>query len=286
MSWFKKPKRKLVAHKRDVPSHMWDKCGGCGEALYSGRLEQTQHVCFHCGYHFRITAQSYERILLDEERFEEVLDGGLRSKDPLAFVDSRPYKDRVTAAENKAGPHDAMYSGRGKIKGRSVCLGIMDFRFIGGSMGSVVGEKIRRLADRSYRDRIPLIIVSASGGARMQEGILSLMQMAKTAVALERLSDVAVPYISVLTNPTTGGVTASYAMLGDVILAEPGALIGFAGPRVIRETIRQDLPKGFQTSEFLEEHGMVDRIVSRCRLRRELAGLLNHMDSQPLEETG
>ncbi|MFQ5679570.1 MAG: acetyl-CoA carboxylase, carboxyltransferase subunit beta [Gemmatimonadota bacterium] len=276
MSWFKKPKQKLVSQKRDVPADLWEKCDGCGEILYSGRLEENLYVCPTCGYHFRISAAQYERLLLDEG-FVERYDVDLRSADPLGFVDSKTYVQRVEEAEEKAGPGDAIKTGFGLLEGREVCLGAMEFRFIGGSMGSVVGEKIRRLAGRAEEKQRPLIIVSASGGARMQEGVLSLMQMAKTAAALERLGEAAIPYISVLSNPTTGGVTASYAMLGDVILAEPGALIGFAGPRVIKETIRQDLPDGFQRSEFLEEHGMVDCIVPRAALKETVSRLLRHM---------
>lgn len=276
MSWFKKPKKKLVSQKRELPADVWEKCEGCGEILYSGRLEDNLYVCPACGYHFRISAERYQRILLDDGFLEEY-DGTLRSADPLSFLDSKPYVERIRDAEEKVGSWDAIRTGFGTLDGREVHLGAMEFGFIGGSMGSVVGEKIRRLAERSVESRRPVLIVSASGGARMQEGILSLMQMAKTAAALERLAEAAVPYISILANPTTGGVTASFAMLGDVILAEPGALIGFAGPRVIKETIRQDLPDGFQTAEFLQEHGMVDRIVPRGELKETLARLLAHM---------
>ncbi|MGH7539664.1 MAG: acetyl-CoA carboxylase, carboxyltransferase subunit beta [Gemmatimonadota bacterium] len=277
MSWFKKPKQKLVSQKRELPGDMWDKCEGCGEILYSGTLEENAYVCPRCGHHFRITVDQYEALLLDDGELFEEYDVHLRSSDPLGFHDSKPYPERIRQAEKKAGTHDAIRTGMGRIEGREVHLGTMDFRFIGGSMGSVVGEKIRRLATRSVEHERPLLLISASGGARMQEGIFSLMQMAKTAVALERLADARLPYVSILTNPTTGGVTASFAMLGDVILAEPGALIGFAGPRVIKETIRQDLPDGFQTAEFLEEHGMVDRIVARPELRETVARLLRHM---------
>lgn len=277
MSWFKKPKQKLVSQKRELPGGVWDKCDGCGEILYTARLEENLHVCPDCGHHFRITAESYEALLLDGGGLDEVYDGGLRSSDPLGFTDSKAYTDRIAAAEARGGDHDAIRTGLGAIHGRKVHLGTMDFQFIGGSMGSVVGEKIRRLADRSLDKGHPLILISASGGARMQEGIFSLMQMAKTAAALEQLAEAKIPYVSILTNPTTGGVTASYAMLGDVTLAEPGALVGFAGPRVIKETIRQDLPDGFQTAEFLEEHGMVDRIVPRHELRDALGVVLDHM---------
>lgn len=276
MSWFKKPKEKLVSQKRDLPADVWEKCDACGEILYSGRLAENYYVCPECGDHFRIRAEAYVELLLDEG-FEEEFDRELRSADPLDFQDSRPYTERISSAEEEVGPGDAVRTGAGTLDGRDVHLGVMQFKFIGGSMGSVVGEKVGRLIRRSTEERRPLVIVSASGGARMQEGILSLMQMAKTSAALERLSEAKVPYVSVLTHPTTGGVTASYAMLGDAILAEPGALIGFAGPRVIKETIRQDLPEGFQRSEFLEEHGMVDRIVKRADLKSMIALLLKHM---------
>jgi len=275
MSWFRKPKQKLVSQKRELAADVWEKCEGCGEILYRGRLEENLNVCPECGYHFRIVAPQYVDLLLDDG-FEQSYDGNLGSVDPLEFVDSKPYPQRVETAEDKLGPGDAIHTGHGKLDERDVNLGVMDFRFIGGSMGSVVGEKIRRLTERSVEDRVPLIIVSASGGARMQEGIFSLMQMAKTAAALERLSEARLPYLSVLTNPTTGGVTASYAMLGDMIVAEPGALIGFAGPRVIRETIRQELPDGFQRSEFLKEHGMIDVITPRGELKGTLSRLLGH----------
>lgn len=277
MSWFKKPKQKLVSQKRELRGEMWDKCEGCGEILYSGRLEENLHVCPHCGHHFRITAGSYEALLLDGGALQETFDTELRSIDPLEFRDSKRYVDRIEQAVGRGVTEDAIRTGRGRIEGKPVHLGTMDFRFIGGSMGSVVGEKIRRLAERAIQAKSPLVIITASGGARMQEGILSLMQMAKTAAALGELAEARLPYVSVLTNPTTGGVTASFAMLGDVILAEPGALIGFAGPRVIKETIRQDLPEGFQRAEFLEEHGMVDRIVPRTELRAAISSLIDHM---------
>ena len=276
MAWFKKPKQKLVSQKRELAADVWVKCDDCGEILYERRLRDNAHVCPQCGHHFRIPADEYIAVLLDDGFLEE-FDTTLRSSDPLGFVDSKPYTERVRDALSKIGPADAIRTGRGRLDGRDVHLGAMDFGFIGGSMGSVVGEKIRRLADRAREARDPLIIVSASGGARMQEGIFSLMQMAKTAAALERLAEERLPYISVLTHPTTGGVTASYAMLGDVILSEPRALIGFAGPRVIKETIRQDLPDGFQRAEFLLAHGMIDRIVPRVDLKPALSTLLHHM---------
>jgi acetyl-CoA carboxylase carboxyl transferase subunit beta len=276
MAWFRKEKQKLVAQKRELAADVWEKCDGCGEILYTRRLEENHRVCPECGHHFRISAPEYAELLFDEGLTEE-FDANLRSADPLSFVDSKPYTARIRDAEEKVGTYDAVLTGAGRIDGREVCAGIMDFGFIGGSMGSVVGEKIARMVERGVERSAPVVIVSASGGARMQEGIFSLMQLAKTSAALQRLAATGLPYISILTHPTTGGVTASYAMLGDVNLAEPGALIGFAGPRVIKETIRQDLPDGFQRSEFLKDHGMVDRIVSRGDMRDTVSLLLHHM---------
>ncbi len=276
MAWFRKEKQKLVAQKRELAADVWEKCEGCGEILYVRRLEENLRVCPGCGYHFQVSAPEYVDLLFDDG-FEEVFDGGLRSGDPLGFVDSKPYPLRISQAEKKVGTYDAVLTGAGRIEGREVCGAVMDFGFIGGSMGSVVGEKITRMVERAVERGSPVLIVSASGGARMQEGIFSLMQLAKTSAALRRLSEAQLPYVSILTHPTTGGVTASYAMLGDVNLAEPGALIGFAGPRVIKETIRQDLPDGFQRSEFLKDHGMVDRIVPRPQMRDTVALLLHHM---------
>ena len=276
MTWFRKEKQPLQSQKRELATDVWEKCDGCGAALYVRRLEENDRVCPECGHHFRIGAVDYLRILFDDG-FEEEFGANLRSADPLGFVDSKPYSLRIEIAEKKVGKHDAVLTGAGRIDSRLVCAGIMDFGFIGGSMGSVVGEKITRMIEGAIEREAPVIIVSASGGARMQEGIFSLMQLAKTSAALHKLSEAGLPYLSILTHPTTGGVTASYAMLGDVNLAEPGALIGFAGPRVIKETIRQDLPEGFQTSEFLQENGMVDRIVPRLELKATVALLLGHM---------
>jgi acetyl-CoA carboxylase carboxyl transferase subunit beta len=276
MTWFRKEKQPLVAQKRELAADVWEQCGGCGAALYVRRLDENLRVCPECGHHFRIGAQDYVDLLYDEG-FEEEFGPGLRSADPLGFFDSKAYPDRIAAAEAMVGTHDAMLAGVGRIDGRLVCAGVMEFGFIGGSMGSVVGEKISRVLSEAVERSTPALIVSASGGARMQEGIFSLMQLAKSSAGLHRLAEAGLPYISILTHPTTGGVTASYAMLGDVNLAEPGALIGFAGPRVIKETIRQDLPDGFQTAEFLEEHGMVDRIVSRHDLKQAVSTLLHHM---------
>jgi acetyl-CoA carboxylase carboxyl transferase subunit beta len=280
MSWFRKPKQKLSAgERRDLPSDVFDKCPSCGEILYRARLEQNMFVCPACDFHNRISAEDYIALLLDDAYEEH--SGDLRSGDPLDFVDLKPYPQRLEAAERKAGGGDAVRAVTGQLDGIAVCLAVMDFEFIGGSMGSVVGEKIARLARLALTERRPLIIVSASGGARMMEGILSLMQMAKTSVALAQLHEAGIPYVSVLTDPTTGGVTASYAMLGDVNVAEPQALIGFAGPRVIEQTIKQELPEGFQRSEFLLEHGMIDFIVDRRELKFEVARVLRHMLSLP-----
>ncbi len=277
MAWFRKDKQPLKAEdRRDVPSDVFDKCQGCGEILYGEKLTQNLKVCPACGHHFRITAERYVEILLDEGSFEEI-DRDIGSADPLGFQDLKPYKARLEAAESKVGRKEAVLSGTGRVEGMGVALAVMDFRFVGGSMGSVVGEKIARAGQAALERREPLVVVSASGGARMQEGIYSLMQMAKTSAVLARLHEAGLPYIAVLTDPTTGGVTASHAMLGDVNLAEPGALIGFAGPRVIEETIRQELPEGFQRSEFLLQHGMIDRVVDRRELKATVATLLRHM---------
>ena len=276
LAWFRKDKKPLQAQdKRDVPGDVFDKCAGCGEILYRERLAQNLNVCPNCGHHLRITAEEYIELLIDSGTFEE-LDEGLRAADPLKFRDLKAYPDRIAAAEGK-GKSEAIITGVGELHGSAVALAVMDFSFIGGSMGSVVGEKIARAGRAALERGIPLIIVSASGGARMQEGIYSLMQMAKTSTVLARLHEAGIPYVSILTNPTTGGVTASYAMLGDVNLAEPGALIGFAGPRVIEETIKQELPKGFQRAEFLLEHGMIDQVVDRRALKDTVALLLRHM---------
>lgn len=281
MPWFKKPERKLQkADRREVPADVFEKCPRCGTILYRARLAQNLNVCPSCAFHFRIPAEEYIRLLLDDGEFVEY-DAELRSADPLGFTDLKPYPERLEAAEEKSGRGDAIITGAGRLDELDVHLAVMDFAFIGGSMGSVVGEKIARLGQRSLEERKPLIVVSASGGARMQEGILSLMQLAKTSVVLAQLHEARIPYVSVLTDPTTGGVTASYGMLGDVNVAEPGALIGFAGPRVIEQTIKQELPEGFQRSEFLLEHGMVDCIVDRRELKATLARLLRHMLGLP-----
>ncbi len=286
MSWFRKPKQKLrAAERRDVPSDVFDKCPDCGEILYRARLEQNLGVCPQCGHHSRMSAAGYIELLLDDGDYAELF-GDLRSADPLGFVDLKPYPERLVAAEKKTGQGDAVRTVAGTLDGIEVGLAVMDFDFIGGSMGSVVGEKIARLGKRCLAKGEPLIIVSASGGARMMEGILSLMQMAKTSAVLAQLHDAAVPFVSVLTNPTTGGVTASFAMLGDVIIGEPGALIGFAGPRVIEQTIKQELPDGFQRAEFLLEHGMIDRIVDRREMKATISRVLRHLLGQPAPANG
>ncbi|MYI07653.1 MAG: acetyl-CoA carboxylase carboxyltransferase subunit beta [Gemmatimonadetes bacterium] len=276
MAWFKKQKKRLTSEdRRDLPRDVFEKCGGCGEILYREKLARNLGVCPECGNHFRISAGRYVEILADPESFEEQ-DAGMESGDPLGFTDLKAYGDRLQSARRRTGRNEAVITGRARIEGIPVVLAVMDFGFIGGSMGSVVGEKIARAGREALDREIPLIVVSASGGARMMEGIFSLMQMAKTSAVLARLHERGLPYISVLTDPTTGGVTASYAMLGDVNLAEPGALIGFAGPRVIGETIKQELPPGFQSAEFLEEHGMVDRVIDRRELKGAIAQLLRH----------
>lgn len=275
MAWFKKDKKPLKAQdRRDVPTDVFDKCKGCGEILYRERLAQNLNVCPDCGYHLRVSAEGYVSLLIDSGTFEE-MDEDLRAADPLKFSDMKPYPNRIAAAEAK-GKKEAVLCGTGELDGIDVVLSVMDFEFIGGSMGSVVGEKIARAGKVALKKELPFLIVSASGGARMQEGIYSLMQMAKTSTVLARIHDAGIPFVSILTHPTTGGVTASYAMLGDVNLAEPGALVGFAGPRVIEETIKQELPKGFQRSEFLREHGMVDRVVDRRELKEMVATILRH----------
>lgn len=276
MAWFRKDKKPLKAQdRRDLPTDVFEKCQGCGEILYRERLAQNLNVCPTCGHHLRVSAEAYLSILLDGGTFDE-MDDELKAADPLGFEDLKSYPERIAAAEAK-GRSEAVLTGTGQLDGIEVSVAVMDFGFIGGSMGSVVGEKIARAGRAALEKEVPFIIVSASGGARMQEGIYSLMQMAKTSSVLARLHEAGLPFVSVITHPTTGGVTASYAMLGDVNLAEPGALIGFAGPRVIEETIKQELPQGFQRSEFLLDHGMVDRVVDRRQLKSTIATILRHM---------
>ncbi len=264
-----------VTRKKPVPEGLWLRCDACGAILFKRALENNLGVCPDCRHHFRIAAPERIQQLADPDSFVE-FDADLTSGDPLSFVDIKPYTDRLEAARKKTGTNEAVQCGTAFIKGRKVVMAVMDFRFLGGSMGSVVGEKIARSIEVAADEDLPLIVVSASGGARMMESGLSLMQMAKTSAALARFDDMGGLYVSVLTDPTTGGVTASFAMLGDVILAEPKALIGFAGPRVIKNTIRQDLPEGFQRSEFLLEHGFVDRVVDRHDLRSEISSLIDY----------
>src|SRR5262245_33982326 len=280
MAWFRKEKKPLPARRSrpssPIPEGLWTKCEGCKEAIFSRELEKNLQVCPKCGYHFRIDSAARIRLLLDEDEPRELL-AGLRPGDPLGFVDSKRYKDRLRVYQQEVGVRDAVVVVEGHLDGVEVVLAAMEYRFMGGSMGSVVGEKIARAAELAVERKVPLVVVSASGGARMQEGILSLMQMAKISAALARLREARLPYLSVLTDPATGVVTASFAMLGDLNIAEPGALIGFAGPRVIQQTIRQELPEGFQRSEFLVEHGFLDLVVSRHELKATLARCLRHL---------
>ncbi len=269
--------------RRDAyPPDLWTKCPSCGEMLFNKQLDKVLRVCPSCGHHFRLSAQARLDQLLDHGSFRE-RDAGLESEDPLGFVDQKSYPDRVAAAQLATGMRDAAVWGTGLVDGRPIAICVMDFAFMGGSMGAVVGEKVTRAAEHALAERMPLIIVSSSGGARMQEGTLSLMQLAKTVAALERLRAAGVPFLSILTDPTTGGVFASYAVLGDVNIAEPNALIGFAGARVSAGTISQELPPGFQRSEFLFEHGFLDRIVHRSALRDEVVGLLAFLVPRPLD---
>lgn len=275
--WFLKSKSGVAtAEKKDVPTNLWVKCDGCKEVIYRKELEKTSSVCQHCGHHFRIDAPKYVELLIDEGTFEEY-DVNLESSDPLKFSAKKKYRDSLKGAEARTGRKNGVISGMGKMHNRPVSLAVMDFRFVGGSLGSVEGEKIARALKRAYEQKCPCIVISASGGARMQEGALSLMQMAKTSAWIAKLDEESIPFISLLTNPTTGGVTASYAMLGDINISEPGALIGFAGERVIRETIRQNLPEGFQRAEFLKEHGFVDQIISRENLKNGISLIFEHM---------
>jgi acetyl-CoA carboxylase carboxyl transferase subunit beta len=274
MTWFKKEKTPLAPlRKSRMPEGLWTKCRECSEILYTKEIVRNLRVCPKCNYHMGLTSRERARSILDDGRFEEI-ERGMRSTDPLRFTDTKPYGERLAKSQQETGLEDAVLVVRGKISGIPVILAALEYRFIGGSMGVVVGEKVTRAVERALEERSPLIIVSRSGGARMQEGAISLMQMAKISAALARLDEARVPYISILTDPTTGGVTASFAMLGDVNIAEPKALIGFAGPRVIEQTIRQPLPAGFQRSEYLLEHGMLDRIVERGAMKETLSKLL------------
>ncbi len=277
MVWFRRSDAASRPASR-VPEGLWVKCEGCREILYRKELERGLFVCPRCGHHHRVSARTRLAQLFDGGEWKELF-GSVYSTDPLEFVDIKPYAERLRALKEKGVRSDAMVVGLGRLKGTRTVVAAMEYSFMGGSMGSAMGEKLTRAIERSLKSRLPLIVVSASGGARMQEGILSLMQMAKISAGLARMHAAALPYISVLTDPTTGGVTASYAMLGDLNIAEPGALIGFAGPRVIEQTIRQKLPEGFQRSEFLLEHGMLDLVVPRQELKETLARCLSHLAS-------
>ncbi|MBZ5509272.1 MAG: acetyl-CoA carboxylase, carboxyltransferase subunit beta [Acidobacteriia bacterium] len=278
MAWFKRESSEIQANeeKRVRTEGLWVKCEGCRQIIWKKELEDNQNVCTKCDYHFRIDAEQRLMLLLDEDSIA-TQDQSLESTDPLNFSDTRPYKVRLEKSKSATGLKDAIINATGTMNGKPVIVSAMEYSFIGGSMGAVVGEAITRAIERACKERKPIIVVSASGGARMMEGVVSLMQMAKISAALARLDSAGVPYVSVLTDPTTGGVTASYAMLGDLNIAEPGALIGFAGPRVIEQTIRQKLPEGFQTSEFLMQHGMLDAVVHRKDLKSYITRALDFM---------
>lgn len=277
-AWFSRvraPKPSLEeSEKLQLPGGLWTKCLSCAEIIYTRELSRNFMVCPKCNYHFRLAVEQRIQLLCDRQSFEEI-DSALRSNDPLGFKDTIRYRERMKRAEKSSGSSEAVRIGRARLNGRNVFLGVFDFFYMGGSMGIVAGEKLTRMVELASQEMLPVIIVSASGGARMQEGVYSLMQMAKVSAALRILAERKLPYISVLTDPTTGGVAASFAMLGDIIVAEPKALIGFAGPRVIEQTIRKKLPEGFQRSEFLLSHGMVDVIVNRLELKATLAVLLD-----------
>lgn len=276
MSWFKRIKEGITTHtkdKKETPEGLWYKCGTCKKITPADEHARNFYVCPNCNYHERIGSKEYFEILFDNNEFEE-LNNNLYAGDPLEFVDTKKYTDRLIESQKKTQLNDALRSAHGKVNGNDLVVACMDFSFIGGSMGSVVGEKISKAIDYCIKHKVPLMIISKSGGARMMEAAFSLMQMAKTSAKLTLLAENRIPYISLLTDPTTGGVTASYAMLGDLNIAEPGSLIGFAGPRVVKETIGKDLPKGFQTAEFVLEKGFLDKIVSRTELKSTVSQLL------------
>ena len=275
MSWFKRKDKKIKdSEKKSIPDGLWDKCPSCNEILYRPELEKNLSVCHHCNHHFRVTPQVYVDLLLDSGS-ETHLFQNLESEDFLKFKAGKKYHQQIVTAKKNTGEKDAIKVYDGKINGEPVILGIMNFQFIGGSMGSVVGEAVSRAIQKAAELKVPLLLVCASGGARMQEGAISLMQLAKTSTKLAKFAKNGGLYIPILSDPTTGGVTASYGMLGDIILAEPGALIGFAGPRVIKQTIGQDLPKGFQRSEFLLDKGFIDHIVSRSEMKEKISTLIS-----------
>jgi len=287
MSWITRliesPKSILRSGEAGTPEGLWVKCPGCSEALYNKELMNSQMVCPKCGQHLRVSAAERASLLFDTGSFDE-FDKGLSSRDPLNFRDKKRYRDRIKEAAKKVGPEDAVRNYTGDIHGHTISASIFEFGYMGGSMGSVVGEKIVRGMERALERGCPYLLVTASGGARMQEGVLSLMQMAKTSSVANRLHEARLPFVCLLTDPTMGGVSASVAWLGDVILAEPGALIGFAGPRVIQETVGQKLPEGFQRAEFLLEHGLVDAVVDRRELRDYLRTLLGHLTHRPYRQ--
>lgn len=274
MAWFKKKEQAAIAKKVKVPEGLWVKCNSCKEIIYRKEVEKNLKVCPKCNYHFRISAMERISLLVDEDSFEE-MGQNLVSKDPLNFKDQIPYKDRIRESQKKTNSKDAAIAGHAAIGSHKVILVVLNFEFMGGSMGSVVGEKFAMAAEKAAEEEVPLISVASSGGARMHEGIVSLMQMAKTSASIARFKEKKMPYISVLADPTFGGVSASFAMLGDIIIAEPKSLIGFAGPRVIEQTIKQQLPENFQTAEFLLQHGMIDMIINRKELKQTLVKLLS-----------
>jgi len=279
MAWFKRDRAGIntaTENKKEAPDGLWNKCPSCKKPLLKSEQIENKFVCQYCGYHLRIGSAEYFSVLFDDNHFTELF-GNLRSGDPLNFEDTKKYTERIAESYAKTGLNDAIRCGHGKIEGLDTVIACMDFTFIGGSMGSVVGEKIARSIDYCIKHQIPFLLISKSGGARMMEAAFSLMQMAKTSAKLALLSQAKIPYISLLTDPTTGGVTASYAMLGDINIAEPGSLIGFAGPRVIKETIKKDLPKGFQTAEFVLEHGFLDFIVDRREMKHKIATFLKNI---------
>ena len=282
IEWFQKKQQEKAleykAERMDIPGDLWVKCYKCSTAIYKRELEKNLKVCPKCGYHFKLTAKERIAQLIDDDTFVEHF-GNLKPKDFLNFRDAKSYAQRINDSEAKSGINEAIITGEGKLGGNEVCIGVMDFSYMGGSMGSVVGERIARIIEKALDKKAPVIIVATSGGARMQEGIMSLMQMAKTSAALSRLKENNLPYISILTDPTTGGTSASFAMLGDLNIGEPGALIGFSGQRVIEQTIRQKLPPGFQRSEYLLEHGMLDAVVPRPELKGALAKSLEFFRS-------
>ncbi len=279
MAWFrkkKKPKKDKDDEELRMPEGLWVKCENCEEIIYKKEVLRNMNVCPKCSYHFRISAKERLELLMDGEEYTEFNDN-IAPEDPLDFEDTKKYTERLASYQDKTGIQDAAINVTGQIEGKDVIVAVMEYAFMGGSMGAVVGEKITRAAEKALKEKTPLIVISASGGARMQEGAVSLMQMAKVSAALSRLKEEAVPYISILTDPTTGGVSASFAMLGDINISEPRALICFAGPRVIKETINEELPEGFQRAEFLLEHGMLDFIVSRNEMKSRLSDCLEFM---------